>query len=72
MDRLRIADKKIDEKIKLPWVCPDHPNAKVLVSWDEKHSVMNGYPSGLGVRFNYKWECYECGRELAGKHNAFK
>jgi hypothetical protein len=49
----------------LPRMCPEHPHAKVLVSWDEKQYVMNGYPSGHKLRLNRKWECRECGIELA-------
>jgi DNA-directed RNA polymerase subunit RPC12/RpoP len=26
---------------------------------------MNGYPVGQGPKFDHKYECIECGRELA-------
>jgi hypothetical protein len=49
----------------LPWQCPDHPNARIKHSWDEKHYVFNGYPAGEGIKSKHKYECNECGMELA-------
>lgn len=49
----------------LPWVCPDHPSAQIRHSWDQSHYIMNGYPAGLGIKSNDKYECAVCGRELA-------
>lgn len=52
-------------KKKLPWRCSDHPNAKILHSWDRNHLLQGGYAVGKGCRSNQRWECSECGRELA-------
>lgn len=49
----------------LPWTCPQHPEAQIRHSWDQTHYVMNGYPAGQGVRSNHRYECSECGTELA-------
>lgn len=49
-----------------PWVCPDHPDAKIRHLWDQTHTVLNGYPAGRGFSSNHKYECAECGLELAG------
>lgn len=50
---------------KLPWQCPDHPESEIKQTWDRTRYVFNGYPSGVGIDSNYKYECNECGRELA-------
>ena len=50
---------------KKPYICPDHPNAQIRHSWDETHYVLNGYPAGLGTKNHHRYECVECGRELA-------
>ncbi len=50
--------------IELPWQCPEHPDAKILHSWDTQHIVWgDGYPRG-GYSSNHKFECNECGTEL--------
>jgi hypothetical protein len=49
----------------LPWICEDHPDAKIRRSWDQNHYVLNGYPAGLGWKTNVRYECAECGKELA-------
>jgi hypothetical protein len=51
--------------MKLPWQCPDHPDAKIIESWDLTRYVYNEYPRGVGIKSNYKYECAECHRELA-------
>ena len=52
-------------KEELPYICPSHPKAQILHTWDQTHSVIAGYPAGTGVTGNHKWKCNECGRELA-------
>jgi len=51
--------------MELPWQCPEHPSAQIRKSWDDSRYVMNGYPVGIGTKSNIKYECAECGRELA-------
>lgn len=50
-----------------PWLCPDHPDAQIRRSWDQTQYVMNGYPAGVPLRRNFRYECAECGRELASE-----
>ena len=50
---------------KLPWRCPKHPDAKILDSYDRTYYVFNGYPRGSGDDSNHKYECLDCGCELA-------
>jgi len=53
------------EKI-LPWRCFNHPDSKILHSWDQKHFVYgDGVPRGTGIKSNHKFECAICGCELA-------
>ena len=49
----------------LPWVCPDHPQAMIRHSWNRSHYVMNGYPAGTSIDSNHRYECADCGRQLA-------
>ena len=58
-----------DKQQLLSWTCPDHPNAKVLHTWDQVHSALNGYPAGIGFPKNHRFECNECGQELAAHKN---
>ena len=51
----------------IPYICPDHPEAKIRHEWDQNHYVMNGYPAGTGWRTNHKYFCDECGRELCSE-----
>ena len=53
------------ETVKLPWVCPQHPSAQIRHTWDQTHYVMNGYPAGNGISGNHRYECAECGTQLA-------
>ena len=56
----------MSEEKKLPWRCPDHPQAQIKKSWDRTFFVYgDGYPRGSGLDSNFKYECSECGRELA-------
>ncbi len=61
---------KIEE---LPWICPQHPKAQVRHLWDQNHYVLNGYPAGTGWKSGHRYECAECGLQLAppkeGKSN---
>lgn len=59
------AAARLRMKPALPWTCPQHPAAQIRHSWDQKHYVMNGYPAGSGFSSNHKYECAECGLELA-------
>ena len=47
-----------------PYPCPKHPDGLVESSYDLTQTVLNGLPSGEGVRSNYKLRCHECGMEL--------
>lgn len=49
----------------LPFICEDHPDAKVLHSWDEVHTVLNGMPSGVGVEKNHEYCCSVCLKRLS-------
>lgn len=50
---------------KLPWKCPYHPDSKIKESYDLTRYIYNGYPRGEGEKSNFKYECLECGLELA-------
>jgi len=50
---------------ELPWQCPDHPDSKIKYTYDRTRYVFNGYPRGVGITSNYKYQCKECDRELA-------
>jgi len=56
----------------LPWQCPEHPDAKIRESYNVTRYVWNGYPRGTGEKNNYKYECMECGRELAPPNQLLK
>ena len=51
--------------IKLPYICPYHPRAKIYHEWDQNHYVMNGESVGCGWQTKHNYYCNECGRELA-------
>jgi hypothetical protein len=51
--------------MKLPWICEEHPDAQIKHSYDETHTVLNGYPAGMGWTSKHKYECSICGKELA-------
>ena len=53
---------------QLPWTCPKHPQAQIRHSWNETQYVMNGYPAGQPIRGGHRYECAECGIELADEH----
>ena len=57
----------MNDKKKLPWVCPEHPRAQIRHEWDETHFVMGGLPVGTGTKAGHKYYCAECGRELAAQ-----
>lgn len=48
-----------------PLCCPVHPDGLIRHSYDLTQTVLNGTPSGEGVRSNHRYECADCGRELA-------
>lgn len=54
----------------LPWTCPKHPQAQVRHSWAETRYAMNGYPVGRPIRTQHRYECAECGLELADERIA--
>lgn len=54
----------------LPWVCQDHPRAQVRRSWDRTQYSMNGYPAGIPMDSNERFECAVCGRQLASEQPA--
>jgi hypothetical protein len=56
-----------NSKIAKPWICPTHPEAQVLHTWDRKRAILNGLPQGIGVATNNKYECAICGTELSSE-----
>lgn len=50
---------------KLPWQCPDHPDATIKMEYEVTKYCWGGVPRGIGARRNYRFYCNECGRELA-------
>lgn len=54
---------------KLPWICEDHPEAQIKRTYDQKQYILNGYPAGVPLKLNIKYECCVCGRELALDNN---
>lgn len=49
----------------LPYICQAHPAAQIRHSFDSMQYAMNGYPAGESLKSNHRYECAECGRELA-------
>jgi len=58
------GEKEID---KLPSICPKHPDAPIRHLWDQTHYILNGYPAGLGIKSNHRYECSVCGLELCSE-----
>lgn len=52
----------------LPWTCPQHPNAQIRHTWDETRCVLNGIAAGEGIKSKHRYECAECGQELAAQN----
>ena len=44
--------------------CPKHPDGLIDHHYDLTQCVLNGYPSGEGVKSNHKYFCHDCGVEL--------
>ena len=58
--------KSQNNESRLPWRCPDHPDAKIRHEWDETTYLRcGGYPMGKPIKGNHRYFCNECGRELA-------
>ncbi len=49
---------------QLTWQCPEHPDAQILHSCDKTREYLNGFLANV-LRTNHKYECCDCGRELA-------
>lgn len=54
----------------LPYVCPIHPGAQIRHTWDRTRSEANWGPYQPRVEIstvdnNHRYECAECGTELA-------
>ena len=49
----------------LPSHCEKHPTAMIRHSWNESHYILNGLPSGEGIKSEHAYECADCGRPLA-------
>lgn len=49
---------------RLPWRCPEHPDAMIRHLYDQNHCVLNGYPGGTGWQSNHRYECAKCGRQV--------
>lgn len=56
MDRINMKTK--------PYPCPKHPDGLIEHSYDLTQTVLNGLPSGEGVKSNHKYTCHDCGMEL--------
>lgn len=54
-----------DKAGELPYLCPQHPRAQIRHLWDQTHYIMNGLPAGAGFRKNHRYECAECGLQVA-------
>ena len=52
---------------ELPYICPEHPNAKVRHEWNHITYVWNGMPRGTGFDEGHQYFCVECNRELAAE-----
>lgn len=52
-------------KDKLPYICPDHPEAKIRKEWLSTMYIFNGYPRGEPSKHDFHYYCNECDRELA-------
>lgn len=59
-------------KKDLPWVCPDHPKAQIRHTWDRTQYYLNQYPAGTPMDSAHRYECAECGRQLATPSEACK
>jgi hypothetical protein len=63
-----MSDTPIPDDIAvLPWRCPDHPDAMIRHSWDQTQYMVNGHPASVPLKSNQRYECAECGRQLASK-----
>lgn len=59
-----------DERMTLPWQCPEHPDAQIRHEWDETTLVRkDGWPLGPTrvPTSHHNYYCAECGRELAAE-----
>ena len=56
-------DDKLVNNI-LPSYCRKHPKEQIRHIWDKKQWVLNGYPSGVGLDMNHRYECSICGLEV--------
>jgi len=52
---------------KLPYICPEHPDAQIRHEWDRTQYIMNNYPSGVPFDNNRQYFCNQCDRELAAE-----
>lgn len=62
----------MSEATALPWLCPDHPAAQIRHYWDRMRTEANwgpNRPRNLISQYdhNHRYECAECGRELASE-----
>lgn len=62
----------MSETKSLPWICPQHPKAQIRHLWDRSQYVMNGYTAGRGIDTNHRYECADCGLELASPEESGK
>ncbi len=44
--------------------CPKHPAASIRREYDLTQRIVNGTPSGEGIKSNHHYFCAECGFEL--------
>ena len=53
--------------MKLLWTCPDHPIAEIRHTWDRTPNFFkpNPWTGTEHLDRNHRYECSECGRELA-------
>lgn len=54
----------MEENKTLPYICPEHPEAKIKHEWNHNTYVWGGIPRGAGFDSDHQYFCVECKREL--------
>lgn len=55
------------DSVTRPWICPSHPDAQILHTYDDDHYILNGEMVRAGIpntKRNHKYQCSVCGMEL--------
>jgi hypothetical protein len=51
---------------ELPYVCPEHPGAKIRHEWNQtQYTRREGWPMGEPIKSDHHYFCNICNRELA-------